>query len=118
MIHNSSSDPVLIKKISLKIWSLRDEIEARIQDEMEAGDVSPEVLADKVNNLQAEYTKKSSGSGNNVLQLKSADDLAASGDGDDMEKAMAEAMAVEMKLLKLSKKRLPLKKLLLIILFQ
>ena len=37
MIHNSSNDPVLIKKISLKIWSLRDEIEARIQDKIDGG---------------------------------------------------------------------------------
>lgn len=31
MIHNSSSDPVLIKKITLKIWTLRDEIEFHLQ---------------------------------------------------------------------------------------
>jgi len=34
MIHNSSKAPVLIKKISLKIWSLRDEIETYIQNEL------------------------------------------------------------------------------------
>jgi hypothetical protein len=35
MIHNSSNDPVLIKKISLKVWSLRDEIESRIKSELD-----------------------------------------------------------------------------------
>ncbi len=92
MIHNSSSDPVLIKKISLKIWSLRDEIEARIQDQIDAGEMTNEEMATKVSELQSEYTKKSEGTGNNVLQLKSADDLAAAGDDDEMEKAMAAAM--------------------------
>lgn len=93
MIHNSSSDPVLIKKISLKIWSLRDEIEARIQDQIDAGEMTNEEMASKVSELQSEYTKKSEGTGNNVLQLKSADDLAAAGGDDEMEKAMAAAMA-------------------------
>lgn len=93
MIHNSSSDPVLIKKISLKIWSLRDEIEARIQAQIDAGEITNEVMDTKVNELQAEYTKKSEGTGDNVLQLKSADDLAAAGGEDEMEKAMAAAMA-------------------------
>lgn len=90
MIHNSSSDPVLIKKISLKIWSLRDEIEARIQAQLEAGEVTPEVLDTKVAELQSEYTKKS-GAGDNVLQLKTAEDLPADGE-DEMAKAMAAAM--------------------------
>lgn len=90
MIHNSSSDPVLIKKISLKIWSLRDEIEARIQAQIEAGEVTPEVVDTKVAELQSEYTRKSEG-GDNVLQLKTADELPADGE-DEMAKAMAAAM--------------------------
>ena len=73
MIHNSSSDPVLIKKISLKIWSLRDEIEARIQDQMDEGEITPELLDSKVNELQSEYTKKidenSEKTNSNVLKL-------------------------------------------------
>lgn len=90
MIHNSSSDPVLIKKISLKIWSLRDEIEARIQAQIESGEVTSEILDSKVAELQSEYTKKSEG-GDNVLQLKTAEDLPADGE-DEMAKAMAAAM--------------------------
>ncbi len=73
MIHNSSSDPVLIKKISLKIWSLRDEIEARIQDQMDENEITPEMLDSKVSELQSEYTKKivanSETADSNVLKL-------------------------------------------------
>lgn len=90
MIHNSSSDPVLIKKISLKIWSLRDEIESRIQAQIDAGEVTPEIVESKVRELQSEYTKKSAAP-DNVLQLKSASDLPAD-DDDEMAKAMAAAM--------------------------
>lgn len=93
MIHNSSSDPVLIKKISLKVWSLRDEIESRIQEKMNAGEMVPESLEIKIKELQAEYTKKSA-QPDNVIQLKSAEDLPVEGD-DEMEKAMAAAMEGE-----------------------
>ncbi len=91
MIHNSSSDPVLIKKISLKIWSLRDEIESRIQEKIDSGELAPEVLEEKIKELQNEYSKKSAAM-DNVLPLKSGSDLPADGE-DDMEKAMAAAMA-------------------------
>lgn len=87
MIHNSSSDPVLIKKISLKIWSLRDEIESRIQEKVDAGEM---VLEERIMELRGEYTKKSLVP-DNVIQLKSAEDL-PSDDEDEMAKAMAAAM--------------------------
>lgn len=90
MIHNSSSDPVLIKKISLKIWSLRDEIESRIQEKIEAGEMVPEVLEEKILELRGEYTKKAAVP-DNLIQLKSASDL-PSDDEDEMAKAMAAAM--------------------------
>jgi hypothetical protein len=90
MIHNSSSDPVLIKKISLKIWSLRDEIESRIQDKIDAGELVPESLEEKITELRHEYTKKSD-IPNNVLQLKTSADLPAEGE-DEMAKAMAAAI--------------------------
>ncbi len=91
MIHNSSSDPVLIKKISLKIWSLRDEIESRIQEKVDAGEMIPEGLEEKIMELRGEYTKKSA-IPDNVMQLKTADDLPSEED-DEMAKAMAAAMA-------------------------
>lgn len=84
MIHNSSNDPVLIKKISLKIWSLRDEIESRIQSEIEK-DPNSEI---NIDNLKSEYTKKSA-TANNVLSLKSGTDL------DNSEDEMARAMRGE-----------------------
>lgn len=91
MIHNSSSDPVLIKKISLKIWSLRDEIESRIQEKIDSGELVQEVLEEKIKELQNEYSKKTAEM-NNVLPLKSGNELPADGE-DEMEKAMAAAMA-------------------------
>lgn len=93
MIHNSSSDPVLIKKISLKIWSLRDEIESRIQEKLDAGEMVPEVLEEKIMELRGEYTPKSV-IPDNVLALKSSEDLPAD-DDDEMAKAMAAAMSGE-----------------------
>ena len=93
MIHNSSSDPVLIKKISLKIWSLRDEIESRINEKVEAGEMADEALEERINELRAHYTKKSE-IPDNVIQLKSSEDLPADGE-DEMAKAMAAAMEGE-----------------------
>lgn len=83
MIHNSSNDPVLIKKISLKIWSLRDEIESRLKSELEKNPEA-EINVDAIRN---EYVKKSST--DNVLSLKSGTDL------DNSEDEMARAMRGE-----------------------
>lgn len=81
MIHNSSNDPVLIKKISLKIWSLRDEIESRIQSELTANpDV--EINTDSIRNSYIKNTAQ-------VLELKSGDAL------DTSEDEMARAMSGE-----------------------
>lgn len=89
MIHNSSSDPVLIKKISLKIWSLRDEIEARIQDKMAEGTSLEEQEILQIREL---YTSKAATT-NNVLSLKSNAEL-DTGD-DEMARAMAAVEAEE-----------------------
>ncbi len=83
MIHNSSNDPVLIKKISLKIWSLRDEIESRLKSELEKNPEA-EINVDAIRN---EYVKKSPT--DNVLSLKSGTDL------DNSEDEMARAMRGE-----------------------
>lgn len=91
MIHNGSTDPVLIKKISLKIWSLRDEIEARIQDKISSG---ANLSEQEIIQIRQQYTKSSgSADTNNVVELKSAADL---GTGEDeMAKALAAAEAGE-----------------------
>lgn len=88
MIHNSSSDPVLIKKISLKIWSLRDEIEARIQEKIDSG---ANLTEEEIMQIRQQYTPKNSNS--NVLPMKSAAELDTG--EDEMARAMAEAAAEE-----------------------
>lgn len=90
MIHNSSSDPVLIKKISLKIWSLRDEIEARIQEKVDGGTTIDE---QGIMQIREQYTQKSSSSTNNVLPLTPNGDLDTG--EDEMAKAMAAVEAEE-----------------------
>lgn len=71
MIYNNSSDTVLIKKISLKIWTLRDEIEARIQTKLEAGTALDEMDLMKI---RGDYTPKNN-QNNNVLSLKANSEL-------------------------------------------
>lgn len=90
MIHNSSSDPVLIKKISLKIWSLRDEIEARIQDKIDGG--AADIAEEEILKIREIYTSKSSNT-NNVLSLNPASALDTG--EDEMAKAMAAVEAEE-----------------------
>lgn len=89
MIHNNSSDPVLIKKISLKIWSLRDEIESRIQEKVDAGSILDEQGIIKI---REQYTTKSRAP-DNILEIKPAADLDTG--EDEMARAMAEAEAEE-----------------------
>ncbi len=89
MIHNGSTDPVLIKKISLKIWSLRDEIESRIQEKFDSGTAIDE---EGIMQIRAQYTQKSS-SVNNVLPLNAAANLDTG--EDEMAAAMAAAEAEE-----------------------
>jgi hypothetical protein len=83
MIHNSSNDPVLIKKISLKIWSLRDEIESRIQTELEKNP-DAEINYDSIRDS---YIK--SAPVNNVVEISNTSSL------DDSEDEMARAMRGE-----------------------
>lgn len=90
MIHNSSADPVLIKKISLKIWSLRDEIEARIKEKVEAGVAVDE---NEIMQIRSQYIPKDSNFNADVLPMKSAAELDTG--EDEMARAMAEAMGGE-----------------------
>lgn len=54
MILNSSSDPVLVKKIDLRIWTLRDEIESTISEKIEEKDDQDGVLTEVI----TEYTRE------------------------------------------------------------
>ncbi len=51
-VFNISKDPVSLKKISLRIWRLRDEIESIIQSRVKKGDV-------KIDDLAKDYTPPS-----------------------------------------------------------
>lgn len=88
MIHHSSSDPVLIKKISLKVWTLRDEVEARVKEKVEALQ-DQEVGEVDLSDLKEAYTKKSAPDAN-VIALAPAAPLDDS--EDEMKRAMEEAM--------------------------
>jgi hypothetical protein len=57
MIYGSSHHPVLVKKINLKIWTLRDEIEAIIQKRLEDQEGQEDQQCD-VNDLIQEYKAK------------------------------------------------------------
>lgn len=57
MIYHNSNDPVLIKKIPLRVWTLRDELEAVIAARIESGEYSEE-NPPSIEDLIAEYSKK------------------------------------------------------------
>lgn len=51
MIHNKSTDPVLVKKISVNIWTLRDEVEAVLKKRAEqSSDIN-------IDDLKSEYNQ-------------------------------------------------------------
>ncbi|EQC46511.1 hypothetical protein [Bacteriovorax sp. Seq25_V] len=92
MIYGNSSDPVLIKKISLRIWTLRDELEAVIKERISEGQERP-----PLEDLMKEY--KSKGSISSLHQddsagVKDASELDDFGE-DEMARAIAEAEAAE-----------------------
>jgi hypothetical protein len=95
MIHNSSSDPVLIKKISLKIWSLRDEIESRIQEKLDAGEIVPEGLENSLVELRDQYAPKKKTEEGNVINMIGDAPVPDDGGENEMAKAMAEAIEGE-----------------------
>ncbi len=86
-ILGASKHPVLIKKISLNIWLLRDEVEAIIAKRLELSDGDPSAI--KLDELAKEYSF--------TLQAQSLaqKNIDASEDGqlDDSEDAMAAALA-------------------------
>ena len=88
MIHGSSSDPVLIKKIYLKVWSLKEELNAIIQ---KAVDQKGSALTDEeVAKLKEEYlaSQPSSAPGLSVIEGGKGE-----GEGEeDLEAQMAAAM--------------------------
>lgn len=86
MIHHNSTDPVLIKKITLRIWTLRDEVEAVIEQKKVAnGDVTIDEIAQEYKKLEAIQSENN----DNVIDLNAS--VADTSGEDEMAKAMAEA---------------------------
>ncbi len=88
MIHGNSSDPVLIKKIKLKLWHLKDEIratlEARLENNPGNGPIS-------IEDLEQEYNKNSQPSDKSDSIEESTDMAAAMEENTDMNTELEES---------------------------
>ncbi len=96
MIHGSSNDPVLIKRIGLKIWSLRDEVESVIQQTLAKNADGNPLSQDEINQIRSEYSYGGPVQQKAGLQLidggANASSSEESDDEEDLEAAMAAAM--------------------------
>lgn len=85
MIYHNSTDPVLIKKIPLRVWSLRDELEAVILARIESGEYSKENRP-SVDDLIAEYRERKplvkSDKGNSLKLIEGGEEAEASDEAD------------------------------------
>lgn len=88
MIHGSSNDPVLIKRISLKVWTLRDEVENVVASTLRANPELKELDDKTLALIREEYAYKGSISAKPNLALVPE----SSESGDDLEAEMAAAM--------------------------
>lgn len=84
MIYNNSTDPVFIKKISLKIWSLKDEVKSVIQEKIK-NSKDDHITIDE---LKQEYCSKKEAV-ENVIPIKPEEDLETG--EDEMAAAIAAA---------------------------
>lgn len=62
MILGSSKDPVLIKKIYLRIWTLRDEVEAVVKARVDAGETENISVEDLIQEYQSKSLTNNDGS--------------------------------------------------------
>ncbi len=98
MIHNNSHDPVLIKRIGLKIWSLRDEVEAVVRRRLQNNPEQTELTPEEIQQIKDEYQYRGPIDQRPNLQLLQGGGGATEagseegGDGEDLEAAMAAAM--------------------------
>ena len=92
MIHNNSGDPVFIKKIPLRIWTLRDEIEAVLKEKVVKGSENLELK-----DLIDEYTTRGPGDSAEVFDISpdepSDDESAMAAALSDDESEMAAALS-------------------------
>lgn len=97
MIYGNSNDPVLIKKISLRIWTLRAELEAVIEERMQNSEAE---VKPRLDDLMKEYKSKGTIAAMKEeakveeIGIKDISELDDSGE-DEMAKALAEAEAQE-----------------------
>ena len=87
MIYGNSNDPVLVKKIYLKIWSLRSEIESVIRLKSINGQ---QPSKDDIQKIHEEYQKKDKP--HLKLVEAPAEGEAEEQSGDDLEAEMAAAL--------------------------
>ena len=93
MIHGGSNDPVLIKKIQLKLWTLRSEVENTIKLITEKKNRS--LTKEEIELIKEEYSfKKPVSEENNLLLLNGGkeENNEESSEGDDLEAEMAAAL--------------------------
>lgn len=95
MIYGNSGDPVLIKKISLRVWTLRDELEAVIQERASKG-LEKMSIEDLLKEYKSIGSLASLGRANEAEEevgvVKDASELDDFGE-DEMAKAIAQAGA-------------------------
>lgn len=93
MIHSNSTDPVLIKRISLKIWSLRDEVEAVLQRALRDQPGKEELTPEEIQKIKSEYQYRGPIDQRPNLQLvQGGATEGGDAEGEDLEAAMAAAM--------------------------
>lgn len=88
MIYGNSTHPVLIKKINLQIWTLRDEIEAIVRDRVKKQGHEGVDLSDLVEEYKTKELKTQK-------PLAVVDGEKVEEDGDEMLQAMKEAQEAE-----------------------
>lgn len=98
MIHGNSNDPVLIKRIGLKVWSLRDEVESVIQQHLAHNADGKSLTPEEIQEIRQEYSYTGPLHQKAGLQLIEGGAAESEGSqdspesGDDLEAAMAAAM--------------------------
>lgn len=89
MIHGNSNDPVLIKRISLKVWTLRNEVENVVASTLRANPELKELDAETMSHIREEYSYKGNIEARGGLSLVPEQEDS----GEDLEAEMAAAMS-------------------------
>ncbi len=93
-VRNKSKDPVLVKKIVLRIWTLRSEIESAISTYLAENKITSEEANNlDISKIMQEYSGEKTESPKTPEGLTLVPNLDAAASEDDMAKAMAEEMA-------------------------